>query len=137
MGLSAPELAQILGVKKANLYKWEKGHHPHNPVDFLKVEKWLAEKIESVPRGKDAPSDSLAAQNGAISKNTDTDKPKNKLTTTTAKIDYGMKPTNGTNEHEAVIKDHIKAINTIADTSNSQQETISKLTDLVTKLIKK
>lgn len=49
-GLSAEELADLLGVKKANLYKWEKGHRPHNPKDYIVIEKWLASEMESVPK---------------------------------------------------------------------------------------
>lgn len=49
LGLTVIQLADLLGVDKANLYKWEKGHLPSNPVDYNKLEKWLNE-IESVPR---------------------------------------------------------------------------------------
>lgn len=48
-GLTAEELAVKLTVSKANLYKWEKGHTPSNPKDYIKIEKWLAGKIENVP----------------------------------------------------------------------------------------
>lgn len=52
-----------------------------------------------------------------------------KLTTSTKAPAFEMKPSNGSDK-DAVIK-------TLAVTTQSQQEVISKLTDLVTKLIKK
>lgn len=64
LGLSAGDLATMLDISKANLYKWEKGHVPSNPKDYMKVEKWLSGKIESVPNATTRPQ---TAQNGAKS----------------------------------------------------------------------
>lgn len=50
LGLSAEELAEILGVSKDNIYKWEKGHKPGSGDNYLKVENWLSGKTENVPR---------------------------------------------------------------------------------------
>lgn len=58
-----------------------------------------------------------------------------KLTTTTPKPNYGMN-SNGSSTKDAVIHSQQETVKTLADTSKSQQETISKLTDLVTKLVK-
>jgi transcriptional regulator with XRE-family HTH domain len=50
LGLTGQQLADMLGVSKANLYKWEKGHAPSNPKDYIAVEKWLSTgEVESVP----------------------------------------------------------------------------------------
>lgn len=49
-GLSAQDLANLLKVSKDNIYKWEKGHRPKNAEDYMKVENWLAGKLENVPR---------------------------------------------------------------------------------------
>jgi transcriptional regulator with XRE-family HTH domain len=51
LGLSARELADLLNVDKANLYKWEKGHMPSDPTDYIKIENWLKNgHAESVPK---------------------------------------------------------------------------------------
>lgn len=52
LGLSAKELADILGVKEANIYKWEKGHKPNNPEEYLLLQRWLNGKFENVPHEK-------------------------------------------------------------------------------------
>lgn len=109
LGLSAERLSAILGVKKDNLYKWEKGHRPNDPDEYLRVEKWLISQ-EIIPH--------------SLSQTTD------KLTTSTKAPAFEMKPSNGNSDKDAVIK-------TLAVTTQSQQEVISKLTDLVTKLVKK
>lgn len=49
-GLTVQELSEKLKVSKANLYKWEKGHKPANPEDYIKLENWLKDKVESVPQ---------------------------------------------------------------------------------------
>lgn len=54
LGLTAGQLASMLDISKANLYKWEKGHLPSNPKDYIKVESWLKGKVESVPRATTA-----------------------------------------------------------------------------------
>lgn len=60
----------------------------------------------------------------ALTKSTD------KLQTATKAPDFQMKPSNGSSDKDATIK-------SLAVTTQSQQEVISKLTDLVTKLVKK
>jgi predicted transcriptional regulator len=47
-GLTAGQLADLLQVKRANLYKWEKGHKPTDPEDYLKLERWLNGELENV-----------------------------------------------------------------------------------------
>lgn len=59
--MNARELADYLGVKVDNLYKWEKGHKPTDPEDYIKLEKWLSGKSESVPR-KNTPVASIQPQ---------------------------------------------------------------------------
>ena len=39
--LSAEDLAIKLGLKKENIYKWEKGATPSDPKEYLKVQEWL------------------------------------------------------------------------------------------------
>ncbi|MDE3249417.1 MAG: helix-turn-helix transcriptional regulator [Bacteroidota bacterium] len=46
--LTAEALAEILGVNKDNIYKWEKGTRP-NGEDYVKVESWLSSKTENIP----------------------------------------------------------------------------------------
>lgn len=48
--ISAIKLAHLLNVKVENLYKWEKGHRPTDPTDYIKIESWLSGKLENVPR---------------------------------------------------------------------------------------
>lgn len=48
--LSAEALAEKLGFKKANIYKWEKGSKPSDPEEFQKLMEWLDGKLENVPR---------------------------------------------------------------------------------------
>lgn len=55
LNLSAEKLAALLNVNVNNLYKWEKGHRPHDPEDYIKVEKWLAGNQESVTTFQNAP----------------------------------------------------------------------------------
>lgn len=62
-GMNARELADYLDVKVENLYKWEKGHKPTDPEDYIKLEKWLSGKSESVPK-KNTPVASLQPQGG-------------------------------------------------------------------------
>jgi transcriptional regulator with XRE-family HTH domain len=50
LGLSARQLAEQLQVDKGNLYKWEKGHTPADPQDYIKITNWLGAGVESVPR---------------------------------------------------------------------------------------
>lgn len=56
--LSAKKLADILSVKKDNIYKWEKGIRPNNAEDYIKVEKWIHGKLENVPHETN-PEDNL------------------------------------------------------------------------------
>jgi transcriptional regulator with XRE-family HTH domain len=53
-GLSAQELADIIGVKATNIYKWENGSRPIDLKIYNKVLKWLASEtgIKSIPVGK-------------------------------------------------------------------------------------
>ena len=46
-GLTAIELADLLQVSVANLYKWQKGARPTDTEDYIKIENWLNEKIEN------------------------------------------------------------------------------------------
>lgn len=50
--LSAKKLAALIQVDEGNIYKWEKGHKPHDPEDFLKIQAWLSEKTETVTNSK-------------------------------------------------------------------------------------
>lgn len=49
--LSAEALAELLGVKKENIYKWERGTRPSDPDIYLKIETWLREgpELSNVP----------------------------------------------------------------------------------------
>lgn len=47
--MSAQQLADLLDVKKDNIYKWETGTVPSDPEEYLKVVQWLTGKIENVP----------------------------------------------------------------------------------------
>lgn len=49
-GLSAEALADLIGVSKDNLYKWEKGTKPSDPEDYLKITAWLSGKVEFIPK---------------------------------------------------------------------------------------
>lgn len=49
-GLSAQKLANKLGLKKENIYKWEGGSKPQDPEEFRIVENWL-NNVEAVPNG--------------------------------------------------------------------------------------
>lgn len=74
LGLSAGELATMLDISKANLYKWEKGHVPSNPKDYMKVEKWLSGKIESVPNATTKPqTPQNSPKSGAVLSDTRTE----------------------------------------------------------------
>lgn len=53
--LSAQGLADLLNVEKHNVYKWEKGHKPNDPEEYLRLESWLSGKVENVPRGTKPP----------------------------------------------------------------------------------
>lgn len=48
--LSAEDLAQKLGLKKENIYKWERGSTPSDPTDYNKIVNWL-NNSENVPQG--------------------------------------------------------------------------------------
>lgn len=54
--LSAEDLALKLGLKKENIYKWEKGSKPSDPEDYTKINAWL-NNLENVPRGIEQGSD--------------------------------------------------------------------------------
>lgn len=54
LGLTVSQLADNIGVSKANLYKWEKGHIPSNPEDYRKLEQWM-NGMENVPRDTKEP----------------------------------------------------------------------------------
>lgn len=47
--LSAEDLALKLGLKKENIYKWERGSKPSDPEEYKKVTDWL-NNLEYVPR---------------------------------------------------------------------------------------
>lgn len=68
LGLSAKELAEIIGVKEGNIYKWEKGTKPHDPENFLKIQNWLSGKTETVTDSKNGAVVSNKAQHGDQSK---------------------------------------------------------------------
>lgn len=63
-GLSAEALADLIGVSKDNLYKWEKGTKPSDPEDYLKITAWLSGKVEFIPKkekpGHEDQADELA-----------------------------------------------------------------------------
>lgn len=46
-GLNKKAFAEKHGLDISNFYKWEKGHKPQDPEDYLKLERIL--KLESVP----------------------------------------------------------------------------------------
>lgn len=48
--MSAEDLARKLGLKKENIYKWEKGSKPQDPEEFEKIMNWL-NNLENIPRG--------------------------------------------------------------------------------------
>lgn len=48
-GIKVPELATLLDIPKGRIYKWQKGHAPHDAKDYIKITNW----IESVPHGTD------------------------------------------------------------------------------------
>lgn len=48
-GLSAEGLSNLLGISKDKIYKWESGTKPSDAEELLKIQKWLAEKLENVP----------------------------------------------------------------------------------------
>lgn len=64
LNLSAERLASLLGVNVNNLYKWEKGHRPHDPEDYMKVEKWLADNGETGTTFQNAAPRPQEAQHG-------------------------------------------------------------------------
>lgn len=47
-GLSAEALAAKLNVTEGKIYKWEKGHNPSDPEEYLRLKEWLDEKLENV-----------------------------------------------------------------------------------------
>lgn len=132
LGLKFPvaAIAKETGYSKGNVSGYLKGNPPSENFISAFYRKF-SDRLDKVP--KNGTTATEATQISTISKNKDTDTRKNKLTTVTGQIDYGMKPTaNGTKENDAVI-----AVRILAETSKIDSETISKLTDLVTKLIKK
>lgn len=49
LGLSAEELAVILRVTEGKIYKWEKGHKPSDPQEYLRLMEWMGKELENVP----------------------------------------------------------------------------------------
>lgn len=49
---SVPKFAKIVGLKKDNIYKWEKGTMPSSADDLLKLKKLLG-IVENVPHNKE------------------------------------------------------------------------------------
>lgn len=47
--LSAEDLARKLGLKKENIYKWERGSTPSNPEDYKIITDWLNNLEHSPP----------------------------------------------------------------------------------------
>lgn len=47
--LSAEDLAQKLGLKAANIYKWEKGSNPSDAEEYLAITAWL-NNSEYIPK---------------------------------------------------------------------------------------
>lgn len=47
--ISAEDLAILLNLKKENIYKWERGSVPSNPVEYKRVMDWLEEKSDHSP----------------------------------------------------------------------------------------
>lgn len=64
LNMSAEQLARKINVNVNNLYKWEKGHRPHDPEDYMKIENWLAGGKESVTTFQNVPTKSETPQNG-------------------------------------------------------------------------
>lgn len=124
------ELASMTGIPRERIAKWEQGKGVPKAADQKVLESYFGKKFPNY-----ASVGSLQAQGGAKNSKPQSDNRTDKLTTVTTRPDFEMRPaTNGahTNEQDAVI-----AIRILAETSKIDSETISKLTDLVTKLIKK
>lgn len=129
--LSIEQVAEKIGYTRPHLNKLMKKGDSKKVYDALQAE--FGEILQSVIQAQNKTTATETAQ-----KSTNADKPRpnaHKLTTATKAPDFGMKPSNGNSE--ATIRNQSDAIKTLAGTNQSQQEVISKLTDLVTKLVKK
>lgn len=49
--LSAEDLALKLGLKKENIYKWERGSTPSDPEEYKIIQDWL-NNLESIPKNE-------------------------------------------------------------------------------------
>lgn len=125
--LNVQEIERTTGISSGRIYKWLKGVSKPKVEDSEKLKEWAARYLDKNPTtGQESAQKSMIGQE--ITKSTD------KLTTATKAPDFQMKA-NGTDK-DATIKNQSETVKTMALTTLSQQETISKLTDLVTKLIK-
>jgi transcriptional regulator with XRE-family HTH domain len=53
--ISAEDLAVKLGLKKENIYKWERGSKPSDPEDFHKINMWL----QGITRSENVPHENI------------------------------------------------------------------------------
>lgn len=58
--LSAEDLALRLGLKKDNIYKWEKGATPSDPEEYKVIIDWLKE-VEHIPKKMEEPKPTQTA----------------------------------------------------------------------------
>lgn len=125
--LNVQEIQRTTGINSGRIYKWLQGISKPKVEDSEKLKKWAAQYLDKNPTtGQESAQNST--NDHEITKSTD------KLTTATKAPDFQMKA-NGTDK-DATIKNQSDAVKTMAQTALSQQETISKLTDLVTKLVR-
>lgn len=94
LGLKFPvaAIAKETGYSKGNVSGYLKGNQPSENFISAFYRKF-SDRLDKVP--KNATTATETAKISPISKNMHKDNRTNKLTTTTAKIDYGMRPTNG------------------------------------------
>lgn len=150
MNKTQPEFADIIGENVSNLKTYErtevlpKVHIRKRIAEIAGVsvrdllEKDLSEKDIKLKVEKDEKN--VPAQQETAQKSTDgnqTHKSTDKLTTSTKAPAFEMKHSNGSSDKDATIHNQSESVKTLALTNQSQQEVINKLTDLVTKLVKK
>lgn len=142
MNKTQPEFAHLIGENVSNLKTYErtgilpKVHIRKRIAEIAGVsvkdliEKDLSESDVKLKVEKDDKNGATATETAQKQANgKESNKHTDKLQTATKTPVFEMTPSNGSDK-DAVIK-------TLAVTTQSQQEVISKLTDLVTKLIKK
>jgi len=132
LGLKFPvaEIAKETGYSKGNVSVYLNGRSPSE--NFINTfYKKFSKRLESVPHAENATVGPQEAQNVQIVKDQDNHKPKDKLTTTTARPSFEMQPANGKlTDKDAFIKHQQEQIEKL-------QDHIKELTDLVAKLIEK